>query len=144
MSVTVRGATPDDLPLILSYLDEEFVFGKARRISLAQRFPTVYCPGNTDNIFLLEENNEILSCLACKPLRLRCDDNQWQGMMIGAVYTRPNRRGEHQGSHLLEKVTRELRNREMDFAVLWTDKHSFYARLGWSPSDPGVLATLAG
>lgn len=144
MNVTVRSATLDDLPRILSYLDQEFVFGKNRQIPLAQRFPAVYCPENAHNIFVLEEQSEILSCLVSKPVSLLCDNNQWHGMMIGAAYTCPNRRGEHLGSHLLKKVTRELHNREMDFAVLWTDKSGFYNRHGWHTSDTGVLGNIEG
>jgi predicted N-acetyltransferase YhbS len=144
MSVTVRSATPDDLPRIVSCLDEEFVFGKNRKISLALRYPSVYCPANANNIFLLEDERGILSCMAAKPLRLQCDNNRWQGMMIGAVYTRPNRRGQHLGSELLAKATRELRDRQMDFAVLWTDQPGFYARLGWNPSDTGVFGQCKG
>ena len=144
MTATVRSATPDDLPRVISHLDREFVAGKGRQISLARRFPGVYCKENSSNIFLLEEKREILSCLASKPVRLNCANHQWHGTMIGAVYTQPGRRGEHLGSHLLETVTRELQNRETDFAVLWTDQTAFYCRLGWRTSDAGVLGSIEG
>lgn len=142
MAITVRSAIPDDLPQLVAHLDQEFVFGKEREISLARRFPTVFCQENADNIFVLEEKGQILSCLASKSIWLNCANTQWQGVMIGTVYTHPNRRGEHLGSHLLEKATCELRNRGMDFAVLWTDQSGFYARLGWRPSDPGVIGNF--
>ena len=138
MSITLRTARLEELPRILSCLDQEFVFGKSRRISLAKRFPTVYGPENIRNIYLLEEDGEILSSLACKQIKFNCDHNRWLGIMIGAVYTLPSRRGEHLGSHLLEKVTCKLRDREIDFAVLWAENSGFYSRLGWNTADAGV------
>jgi len=142
MAFTVSSAQPEELLQIVAQLDREFVSGKGRTISLAQRFPTVYGEKNADNIFLLKEGGQLLSCLASKSIRLNCANKQWQGSMIGAVYTRPDRRGEHLGSHLLEKATGELRNRGMDFAVLWTDQPGFYSRLGWNSSDPGIFGSF--
>lgn len=144
MGFVARAATPADLARIVPQLDQQFVFGKGRRISLAQRFPAVYCAENAGNLFVLEENGEILSSLACKRFEWLHDGGQWRGAMIGAVYTRPARRGEGLASRLLDYSIKSLRDSGTDFAVLWTDQPAFYARLDWVSADRGVLGEFAG
>jgi predicted N-acetyltransferase YhbS len=144
LSFVARTATPADLGRLVPHLDQQFVFGKGRRVSLAQRFPAVYCAENARNIFLLEENAEIASSLACKRFNLLHDGSQWRGAMIGAVYTREARRGEGLASRLLEYAAQSLRDSRIDFAVLWTDQPAFYARLGWTSADRGVLGEFEG
>jgi len=139
VNIVARTATPADVERMMPQLDDQFVYGKGRDISLVQRFPAVYCPENARNLFLLVENSEILSSVACKCFTLRCESGSWNGAMIGAVYTRPQRRGEQLASRILEHAAWSLRERQLDFAVLWTDQPAFYARLGWSSVDCGLL-----
>jgi len=135
----VRTAEPSDLEQMVQLLDQQFVFGAARTISLTQRFPAVYCEANAANLFLIEERGTILSCLASKCFSVVHMGNRWRGIMIGGVYTHPQRRGEGLASRLLEQSVETLRERGMDFAVLWAVQPAFYARLGWTSADSGVL-----
>ncbi len=139
MDIVVRPATPADLERLIAELDQQFVFGKGRRISLAQRFPAVYCSQNAGNLFLLEEQGNILACLACKRFEFLCRGDAWRGAMIGAVYTHPQRRGEGLASRLLREVEGALRARDVAYSVLWTDQPAFYARIGWVRADHGLL-----
>ena len=123
-------------------LDQQFIFGKGRRISLAERFPAVYRAENVGNLFLLEDHGEILSSIACRHFDLKQADRAWRGAMIGAVYTRPERRGEGLASRLLGEAVANMRESGLDFAVLWTDQPAFYARSGWISADQGVLGEL--
>lgn len=123
-------------------LDEEFVFGKGRAISLRLRFPTVFCRDNLHNIFLCVDGNEIVSALAMRPFTWREGNELFRGAMIGAVYTDPARRGEGLASRLLEAAAVRLREEKVDFGVLWTGRHAFYARLGWMPADCSVLGEI--
>lgn len=139
MGIVARAAVPADMERMVSLLDQQFVFGKGRRTSLAQCFPATYCAANAGNSFLLEERGELLSCHAGKRFDLVREAARWQGLMIGAVYTRPERRGEGLASRLFEESAENLRQAGIDFAVLWTDQPAFYARLGWHLADKGVL-----
>jgi predicted N-acetyltransferase YhbS len=139
MSLVTRAATPVDLQRIVPQLDQQFVFGKRRQISLAQRFPAVYGPTNAGNIFVTEEDSEILSALACKRFELFDEGRIWCVAMVGAVYTHPARRGEGLASRLLQRTSEALRESGTDFAVLWTDRPAFYRRLGWMSADCGML-----
>lgn len=142
MSLVARTAVAAELEQLISLLDRQFIFDKQRTVSLAQRFPAVYSPGNAGNVFLFEESGEILSSLVCKQFTWSCDGNSSCGAMIGAVWTHPQRRGENLASRLLTYAAETWRGRGADFAVLWTDQPSFYARLGWIVADRGVLGEL--
>jgi predicted N-acetyltransferase YhbS len=144
MGVVIRQAVPADLERLLPLLDDEFVFGRGRRISLAQRFPAVYCAANSENIFLCEENGELLSAFAVKRFDWQDEGRISRGAMIGAVYTAPQRRGEGLASRLLKWGTEKLRQNGIDFAVLWTAQPAFYARLGWVAADCGLLGETTG
>lgn len=143
MGIAIHTATPGDLEKLIPLLDEEFVFGKGRRISLAQRFPAVYCHRNLDNIFVVEENGEIVSALASKRFNWLDNGESFRGIMFGAVYTHPLRRKEGQASRLLAWAAEKTRRDGADFAVLWAAKPTFYARLGWVAGDCGVMGEAA-
>lgn len=144
MSATIRAATPDDLKKLLLLLDNEFVFDKGRRVSLAQRFPAVYCTGNISNIFIVEENGMVVSALATKHINWLDKGESFHGVMLGAVYTHPHRRNEGLASRLLAWAAEKSRQDGIDFAVLWAAKPTFYARLGWIASDCGLLGEATG
>lgn len=139
MGYQVRTAKPSEIPALVAAMDQQFVFGKGRAISLAQRFPKVYVAGNANNIFVVEDCGEIVSALACKCFALQEGGVIWQGAMIGGVFTLAARRGAGLASLLLEQVAKTLQERGLDFAVLWTGQPEFYARLGWVLADCGVL-----
>lgn len=135
----LRAATLSDLQRVLPKIDSEFIFGKGRSISVAQRFPAVFCPENVGNLLLTEEHGELLACLACKRFSLLHNNLKRYGVMIGAVYTVPHRRGEKLASRLLDHTVQYFRDVGLDFAVLWTNQPTFYSRLGWHSADGGVL-----
>lgn len=142
MGMDLHACRPDELERLVPLLDEEFVFGKGRTISLQLRFPTVYCGDNLHNILLCTDGEAIISALAMRQFDWREDSEIFRGAMIGAVYTHPARRGEGWASRLLEAAAMHLRKEEVDFGVLWTGQPSFYARLGWVPADSGVLGEI--
>ncbi|MBI5658777.1 MAG: GNAT family N-acetyltransferase [Nitrosomonadales bacterium] len=143
MGATIRAATSGDLEKLIPLLDEEFIFGKGRRVSLAQRFPAVYCRENLDNIFVAEENGAVVSALVAKRFNWLENGEPFRGIMFGAVYTHPLRRKEGQASRLLAWAAEKSGRDGTDFAVLWAAKSAFYARLGWVAGDCGVLGEAA-
>lgn len=143
MGATIHAATPGDLEKLIPLLDDEFILGKGRQISLAQRFPAVYCPENVNNIFIAKENDIIISALATKQFTWQDNGEPFHGTMLGAVYTHPHRRKEGLASRLLAWVAEVSRQNGADFAVLWTATPAFYARLSWFSSDCGLLGEAA-
>ena len=139
MRVNIRPCQSDELERLIPLLDEEFIISRGRIISLQLRFPTVFCQNNLHNIFVCIDGKEIASALAMRQFDWRDGDKVYRGTMIGTVYTHPLRRGQGWASKLLAATATQLRERNVDFAVLWTVRPSFYARLGWMATDCSVL-----
>jgi len=142
MTVEIRTCQHDELDALVSLLDEEFVFGKGRSLSLRQRFPSVYCQSNLHNIWIALENDAIASALVVRQFDWRAGNELFRGAMIGGVYTLPAHRKKGLSSRLLDTATAHLRLEGVDFAVLWATQHAFYARLGWIVKDSSVLGEL--
>jgi predicted N-acetyltransferase YhbS len=141
MTISHRVAEPADLDRLRPLLDNEFITSKGRKTSLAQRFPSTFCAANVRNIFLAEEQGKILSAFLCKRFEWQLPDRVWQGAMVGAVYSDPNRRGEGLASNLLKWGMQSLQADSVDFGVLWTTQAEFYARLGWTSADIGMFGS---
>lgn len=139
MSPEVRSCRPDELERLVSLLDEEFIIGKGRSVSLRQRFPAVYCGDNLPNILVCADGESIVSALAIRLFDWRAGHEVFRGAMIGAVYTIPARRREGLASHMLEAAATRLREEGADFGVLWTGQPSFYSRHGWIAADSGMF-----
>lgn len=135
----IRAATPQDVPHVLTLLDEIFVHTKGRVLSMSRRFPDIYNPANAHNILLAIEESEILALLVIKQFDWSNETQAWQGAMIGGICTRPAYRGRGLASALVQHAVTALRTREADFAVLWTAIPEFYRRLGWVSTDISVL-----
>lgn len=139
MSVEVRPCRAEEFAQLISLLDEEFVFGKGRTLSLRQRFPAVYCHGNLHNLWVCLAGSEIISALVIRQFDWVAGNEKFRGAMFGGVYTHPAYRKKGWASRLLETATSHLRSSGIDFGVLWTGQPAFYARLGWVLSDNSVL-----
>lgn len=142
MGIDIRSCRPEELERLIFLLDDEFVFGKGRAISLRLRFPTVYCFSNLSNILLCMDGEKIASALAMRPFDWCADGEIFRGAMIGAVYTHAEQRRKGLASRLLEAAAIQLREKGTDFGILWTGQQSFYARLGWVAVDCSVLGEV--
>jgi predicted N-acetyltransferase YhbS len=143
MTISHRVAEPADLDRLRPLLDNEFITAKGRKTSLAQRFPSTFCAANAHNIFLAEEQGKILSAFLCKRFEWQLPGRIWQGAMVGAVFSDPNRRSEGLASNLLKWGMQALQTEGVEFGVLWTTQAEFYTRLGWAVADVGVFGSSA-
>lgn len=128
-----------DFDALIPLLDQEFIFGKGRRLSLAQRFPGTLDRNHPQNIQLASFDGSITSALVTKSFIWATPERSWSGSMIGMVYTRPDLRGRGTASALMRATQERLAQEGFDFAVLWTARPDFYARLGWLGIDRGTL-----
>ena len=142
MVANVEHCRLEELPKLLALLDDEFVFAKGRQVSLAERFPQVFCEANLDNIYIAHCKNSICSTAAVKRFEWIAQGRIWQGAMIGMIYTRLEYRGQGLASLVMRTVQSDLTNAGVDFAVLWTTIPSFYQRLGWFLDDEGIFGAV--
>ena len=127
---------------LVPLLDQEFIFGKSRRMSLAQRFPGVLDRDRPENTLVARIDGDIASALAIKRFTWITAERGWSAAMIGMVYTRPERRGRGTAGALMRAAQEQLAREGSDFAVLWTSRPEFYLRLGWQRTDCGILGDL--
>ncbi len=145
MDWTIARHAPSAVPDLLAELDAEFVYRRGRRLSLTLRYPQVLGTATGADLWCLEgETVPIETCCVVRDFAWQIAGAFFRGAMIGMVWTRPAARGRGLASRLLEDVVRRLRERGLDFAVLWSGIPAFYERLGWIRSDRGTLGRIAG
>ena len=141
--VLIRPCTPAELPALIALLDEEFIFSKGRKLSLARRLPTALHADNSANILLACRGDAIAACVVVKRFDWITPERSWRGAMIGLVFTRAAERGQGLATRLLHSAQEQLRADGAAFAVLFTAQPAFYRRLGWTSADCGLFGTYA-
>lgn len=142
MVANVEHCRLDELPKLLALLDDEFVFAKGRQVSLAKRFPQVFCETNLNNIYVTYVDGLLCSAVAIKRFAWVVEGQTWQGAMVGMVCTRPEYRGRGLASPIMRTIESDLSKAGVDFTVLWTTIPSFYQCLGWFLDDRGVFGRV--
>lgn len=129
---------------IVRALDQEFIFGKGRKLSLKKRYPGLFERKNYKNLFFIGQGEEIYSFVAVKTLNVKdaASGNVLRLFLIGCVYTPSYHRGNGYSSLLLKQVTNRYLESGFDAGLLWTTQHGFYERLGWKVCENGVFVAM--
>lgn len=135
--------TSGELPALAAGLDEEFIVGRGRTLSLALRFPRELGVSSLEDVFVARESGTIVAAIVVKRFRWVVPEREYAGAMLGMVWTAPEKRGAGWGSQLLSHVGDALQQ-NADFAVLWTTNPAFYSRAGWISADHGCLGHIDG
>jgi predicted N-acetyltransferase YhbS len=127
---------------VISALDQEFIFGKQRSLSLSQRFPHTLALSNLEMIRVAEFNNVICGLLAIRTFDWIVKERTRRGAMIGMVWVDPQFRGRGIGTNLLSSSAQFLETKGVDFAVLWTGSPAFYEQARWVSDDHGLFGEI--
>lgn len=139
MSLEIRQCDPGEFAFIVEQLDQEFVFGKQRSLSLCQRFPHTLAPANLGQIQVAVLDGAIHAACAVRLFDWVAEECTWRGGMVGMVWVDAGCRGSGIGSQLMAATRRLLDARGLDFGVIWTGRPAFYERAGWVLSDRGLF-----
>lgn len=120
-------------------LDEEFVLARGRQGSLVARYPALFTAAARDDIFVVPHPTGPRACAIARPFVLAGNDGDWQGAMIGMVWTHPAARGLGLATQVLAEILAVQRAAGRDFAVLWSALDGFYTARGWQAADCGML-----
>lgn len=134
--------TVAEWPALLAELDSTFVTERGRTGSLARRFPAALGSSHLANVRVAREGGQIVSCCAARRFLWLGAQRNWQGAMIGMVWTHLAHRGRGHAARVLEFTLRELTRDGVDFAVLWSSLPRYYENLGWQRHDRGVLGVI--
>jgi predicted N-acetyltransferase YhbS len=139
MEFSHRAACDDARALAL--FDAEFIHGRGRTLSLAQRLPGVF--GTTGaTTWSARDGGECVSAFVTRPFDWLDAGATLRGAMVGLVCTRQDHRGRGLATRLLAMALEELRVQQVRFAVLWAGKPDVYERAGWQFADRGLLGRM--
>jgi predicted N-acetyltransferase YhbS len=141
MAVAVSRCSGDERAELLGRLDQEFIYGRGRTLGLEARLPEAM--GAAESLFLCAHaERKIVGGLLLRLFEWDDGSSSHRGAMIGLVWTDPAYRGQGVASRMLKAAATEARTSRCEFAVLWTAQPGFYARLGWTSADCGLLGVL--
>ncbi len=139
MRLVVRQCEPEELAIVIRRLDQEFISSKARSVSLAKRFPNTLSAENLGQVRVVVSEKELCGAHAVRMFDWVVGEHTWRGAMIGMVWVDPSLRRQGIGRLLMTSATQFLRERDVDFGVLWTGAKEFYEPTGWFPFDRGLF-----
>lgn len=116
---------------ILAWLDAGLRAGRTGR--LAAEYPTLLADGEEAHHRILWCDGEPAAHAVARTLTMRADDAAVPVGMIGLVYTDPRFRRRGFATACIESCVAALRETGAVAALLWSDRHAFYGRLGFQP-----------
>lgn len=124
----------------LSYLDSdfhelserEFIIDKQRAGTLLGHFPFLKDNKKFKNIVIKDAAGKVIGGLIIK---ITHDNEQLIGC-IGLVVVAKEARGQGYSKLLLKKAIEESQKEDMDYLLLWTSLHAFYAQFGFETNEP--------
>jgi predicted N-acetyltransferase YhbS len=140
VNISVCGTAERDQAIAL--MNEEFIVTRGRSLSMPERFPAAFSQPDA-TLLAAREGGRVLAALLMRPFAWHAAQGVLRGTMIGMVCTHREHQDKGLGSALMTEAARLLQGRA-DFGVLWTTQPDFYRRLGWTPSDCGVLGRMRG
>jgi GNAT superfamily N-acetyltransferase len=150
-NLTIRRATPDDLPRIVAMLADDYLGRLREALSepLDERYGRAFAAIDADpNQFLAvaELDDEVVGCLQLTFIPGLSRIGQWRGL-VEAVRVDARFRGRGIGRRMLQWAIDECRTRGCSFVQLTTDKsrsdaHRFYASLGFEATHEGFKLAL--
>lgn len=115
-------------------------FASLRGVPASLRFPHVFGAAEATVFVAIDDDDRIVGSTAVRVCHV--DRGRSDFAMIGLVLTMPDLRGRGLGSALVRHADAHAGT---ESTVLWTSRHGFYARLGWtSPADTGRVALAVG
>ena len=140
----IRVLTAAEIEHLLPQLDEAFVFGRDRSVSLERRYPRMFRMDESARFIGVEQSDEIVSSLGCRFFTWRVKESKIRGMMIGLVHTHVDHRGRCLATSLLRALDHIARIESVQIGILWTSDPRVYERSGWVAGTPSYLGLLEG
>ncbi|MCP3983638.1 MAG: GNAT family N-acetyltransferase [bacterium] len=127
-------------PEVVAWLDR----GLRRDIQgrLEAEYPISLRPENASSQILICDDGRPLSHSMYQHLAARIGDLRLRVGLIGLVYTEEDARGRGLAGRCVQACVEELRSEGAALAILWSDRHAFYERLGFHPAGRERFLTL--
>lgn len=99
--------------------------------SIETEYPTALSSQNRHNVRIMTHNNEIVSHSVVKPMIIRSPHIVYKVAGIGSVITSENYRNQGFSQKILAECLHLSEQQKCDVAILWTNLHDFYRKLGF-------------
>ncbi len=116
------------IELVAHLVAEWMDLGSAQ--TLQNTFPQIYHPLAKAQHWGCMESGSMLAHLVSQQVQLNPGQRI---LLLGSVCTRPDQRGQGLASSLIAQVCQQAQADGLDAVLLWSDRHDFYQRLGFTP-----------
>lgn len=124
-----RAPHESELPRVVEFLNQ--TLRPESSWSITTEYPTALTKTNLHNMRICTEADRILSHAVLKPLIVRTPHVVLKVGAIGSVVTDETHRGQGLSTQIIQSCLQEARLQGCDIAVLWTQLHDFYRKLGF-------------
>lgn len=111
--------------------------------TIESEYPTALSLQNRHNIRIMTHNNEFVSHAVVKPMIIKSPSVIYKAAGIGSVVTSESYRNQGFSQQILQDCLTLAQNQKCDFAILWTNLHDFYRKLGFELAGTEMSSTIA-
>ncbi len=112
--------------------------------TIAEEYPLVLASANAAQLWIMTLDDRVVSHAGTYASAMTLDDRVTLRLGgVSSVATEPNARHRGYASRLVEACCADLQRRGCHFAVLWTEVHAFYQRLGFALLGAELLYRLS-
>ncbi|NNL66015.1 MAG: GNAT family N-acetyltransferase, partial [Myxococcales bacterium] len=136
----LRTPAPTERDALLAWLDDGLRDGRKGR--LAAEYPTLLDPERGARHRIACVGDAFAAHAVSRTITLRVAQRSVRLGMIGLVYTDPRFRRRGLASACIEACVADLAAEGAAAALLWSDRHAFYRRLGFVPAGREILVRV--
>ncbi|MGE0763976.1 MAG: GNAT family N-acetyltransferase [Bdellovibrionales bacterium] len=135
-----RAPSSEEFPEVLNFLTANL--RQTQEWSLADEYPLALTTANLANVRMIKENGRILSGAVVKNSFVKSPMGLMKIAGIGSVATDPAHRNQGHSRAVLESTLDIAQRSACDIAVLWSNLHDFYRKLGFELAGSEVSLRL--
>ncbi len=124
-----RAPRADEYDRVLNFLTENL--RKDKGWSLADEYPLALNLSNLANVRVIEDGGKFISAAVVKSTLVKSPAGLFKVAAIGSVVTDPGYRNQGFSRSVLDSTIENARASACDVAILWSDLHDFYRKLGF-------------
>ncbi len=126
----IKNPNAKELTDLIGLISKAFLY-KEEEGNVARDFPQLYDAKNSKHLWMAKEKDSVLAHAGFYPAEMKVEGIPLPVAGIGGVFSAPEVRGQGIGAQLVEKCVEEARKGGAALAFLWSDKHEYYAKLGF-------------
>lgn len=139
-SLTAHAPSPEEYKDLVKFLDQ--VLRPQNGWSITSEYPTALNQENIHNLRIITEGNQVLSHAALKPHIIKTPIAIFKAGAIGSVVTHDKYRNQGLSRTVLNDCLELAKKQDCDFAILWTNLHDFYQKIGFALAGYEISLTV--